>query len=97
MSPSRIPNHRNSHPLILRAELLLVQSASVVKSKDTIAVSIQKMGACLPSGIDSGIDLIAIRSPPMVSSESRDVGIGIVIEIEGGEVAVPEVIHEEMD
>ena len=47
--------------------------------------------------VDLTIELVAICPFPVVASEGADIGEGIVVQIEGGEMLVPEVIGEEMD
>lgn len=50
-----------------------------------------------PAWINLSIELVAVSSSPVISSEGADVREGIIVQVEGRIVLVPELLSEEID
>lgn len=53
--------------------------------------------ALFPAWVDVGIELVAVGAFPVVASEGRDIGKGVVVEVEWWQMAVAETFSEEVD
>jgi hypothetical protein len=73
VSTSRVTDNSHSVPLIRSAKFILVESSSVVKTVDSVAVVVQQLGTRLTPGIDVSLDFVAVGGPPVIAPKGGDV------------------------
>ena len=97
MCPSWVAYHSHSQSFIGSTKFVLVKSATIVQPKDAITIMIQQFWSSFSSRVDILLHLVAVRTSPVVPSESRHIWVGIIVKIKSREVSISEVIFEKMD
>ncbi len=92
-----IADHCHTEAFIGSTEFILVKPAAIVEAKDTVTVMVEQFWACFSSWIYVRIELVAVSSTPVISSEGGNIRVSVIVHVENWEMAVSEAINKDVN
>lgn len=94
---SRVADYGQTQPGRFGTKIVFVSLEGLgVHSIDPVAIFVQDVRALLPAWVDLLGELIAVGTPPVVPSESRNVREGIVVKVKRRQMTVSKLIHKDV-